>query len=81
MKLDRKCKRCKSTALTYSENIEVRYWAWWQWVIGWASTITFLIGALPFGLILLAYMIYSVCKKKRKVYTYTCQSCGHVQKV
>jgi len=81
VKLSRKCKQCKSTALAYSENIEIRYWAWWQWVIGWVATIIFLIFAFPFGLILLIFMIFSVCKKKRKIYTYTCQECGYTQKV
>lgn len=81
MKLNRKCANCKSTDLLYSEQIEVRYWAWWQWLIGWLGTTIFLVAVFPFGLILLIFMIYSVFKKKRKVYTYKCQSCEYVSKV
>ena len=81
MKLDRKCGKCKSADLHYSEQLEIRYWAWWQWVIGWLATAIFLVAVFPFGLILLIFMIYSMCKKKRKVYSYICQGCGYVSKV
>lgn len=81
MKLDRRCSKCRSTALHYSEQMEVRYWAWWQWVIGWVATAIILIAAFPFGLILLIFMIYSALKKKRSVYSYTCQNCGNVSKL
>jgi hypothetical protein len=82
MEVKRKCKKCKSTDLTYEEKWEVRHWAWWQWVIGWTVAIlTFPLGVGFIGIPLIIYLIYCMFKKKKKSFTYTCGECGYEGKL
>lgn len=82
MEIKRKCTKCKSTNLTYTEEWEIRHWTWWQWAIGWAAVpAMFLLGLPVMGIPWLIYMIYCSVKKKKMIHKYVCQDCGYTKKV
>lgn len=82
MELKRKCQKCKSQNLTYSEEWDIRHWKWWQWVIGWGAAVALIpLGLGIIDIALVPYLIYCMVVRKRKYYLYTCQECGFSHKV
>lgn len=82
MEIKRKCENCKSEKLEYKEEMTVRHWTWWQWVIGWVCAIAFFpLGAAFVGIPLIIYLIYCMVKKKQMILSYTCQECGFTKKL
>ena len=81
MELKRRCSKCGSQDLAYTEKMEVRNWKWWQWVIGWTSAILLLPVMAIISIPLIIYLIYCIINRKKIIYGYICNDCGFTRTI
>ncbi len=72
-----KCKNCKSKKLSYKEDFKIIKIRWWQWLLSLIGSIIATIYVPIIGIPAIIAVLVTGLRKKKKIYTYTCQDCGY----